>query len=136
MNENPLMRSFTCRWLVGILIAGASIGAAHARQGALPYSLAHRAVQAVDVPVFTVPGVSATAMRAQVDAREHAIGPQAKRLLVATGEAVSITPRNDGAWQMLADGSGLWRIRIRAPGATDLRFSFAPYALPPSARLY
>ena len=36
----------------------------------------------------------------------------------------------------MADGSTLWRVRISAPGATDLRFGFGHYALPAGASLY
>ena len=34
--------------------------------------------------------------------------------------AVSITPDSRGTWLDLPNGARLWRLRIEAPGATDL----------------
>jgi len=110
---------------------------AHARQGELPWSLAHPAKAGLNLPIVDVGGIDAVQLRAESDtAARNAIGPHAKRLAVAAGADVSFTPERDGSWQFLADGSRLWRLRVRSSGATDLRLGFDRYALPPGAALY
>ena len=122
---------------VTVLMIGASFAyTAHARQGELPYSLAHRAKARVVVPIEDVRPIDAATERVEVDARAHWVGPHTKRLQVAVDNAVAIDPSRSGVWDMLADGSRLWRVRLRAAGATDLRLGFARYALPPGATLY
>jgi hypothetical protein len=60
--------------------------------------------------------------------------PAPKR--VALGEGVSLSPAENGSWEDLADGGRLWRLRVHAPGATDLSFGFAKYRLPAGATLH
>jgi subtilisin-like proprotein convertase family protein len=49
---------------------------------------------------------------------------------------VAITPETHGTIESLADGSRLWRLRIDAPGATDLNLGFGRFRLPPDATLH
>ncbi|MFC5488229.1 trypsin-like serine protease [Dokdonella soli] len=107
-----------------------------ARQGELPYSLAHRAKSSIVIPVEDVAAIDAVQQRAETDAAATIIGPHAKRLQVAIGNRVSISPDRSGVWQTLPDGSQLWRVQLRAVGATDLRLGFARFALPATATLY
>lgn len=119
------------------LIAGLSVAlTAHARQGAAPYSLAHRAKTAVVVPIEDVGPINARDMRIASDIRTQSVGPHSKRLQVAIGMTVALDPAGSGVWTSLADGSTLWRMTVRARGATDLRLGFARYALPPGATLH
>ena len=46
------------------------------------------------------------------EAARAASGPHAKRLRIADGNAVDVTPARDGIWQMLDDGSLVWRGEI------------------------
>src|SRR6185503_15543972 len=41
-----------------------------------------------------------------------------------------------GTWEVLQDGSRLWRLRIHSPGATDLNFGFTSFHLPKGATLH
>ncbi|MEP7042032.1 MAG: hypothetical protein ABI843_03155 [Dokdonella sp.] len=107
-----------------------------ARQGEPPYSLVHRAKVGMELPVTDVPALDAARRRTEMDAAATASGSRDKRLLVADDSAVSITPQHDGVWTDLPDGSRLWRIRVRASGATDLRLGFGHYALPAGATLH
>lgn len=109
---------------------------AQARQGAQPYSLTQRTKVGFDLPIEDVRAIDATARRAELDAREGAAGMRVKRLQVAEGRQVSITPADSGRWDTLPDGSRLWRTRVRAAGATDLRLGFSRFALPPGATLH
>jgi hypothetical protein len=122
---------------VTVLMVGALLAfAAHARQGELPYSLAHRAKAGVILPIEDVRPIDAATERAAVDAHARQVGPHTKRLQVAVDNPVAIDPSRSGVWDTLADGSRLWRVRLRAAGATDLRLGFARYALPAGATLY
>lgn len=109
---------------------------AQARQGDPPYSLGHGKNVMVGLPVEDVGPIDAPLMRAMIDARARAIGPHDKRLQVAVGSAVEINPSGNGVWTHLPDGSALWRVKVRARGATDLRLGFSRYDLPSGATLH
>lgn len=124
----PALRATLCLLMIA---AAADAGA---RQGAPPYSLAQRAKVAAVVPVIDAGTVDADERRADADAaadRAHT-----KKLAVATNLAVSIDADRDGLWEPLADGSRLWRVTVRASGATDLRLGFSRFVLPAGATLY
>ena len=123
----------TC--LLGIVVALAC-GSATARHGDAPYSLANPAKAGVDVPIEDVPGVDATRLRHDADRTLAAPGTHSKRQKSAALNHVAITPEQQGRWDTLDDGSKLWRVRVRAVGATDLRIAFAHFALPRGATLY
>jgi hypothetical protein len=48
---------------------------------------------------------------------------------------VQVTPDTHGTWEEVSDGA-IWRLRVVAPGATDLNFGFARYRLPRGASLH
>ncbi|HEY0178861.1 MAG TPA: hypothetical protein VGC30_04405, partial [Dokdonella sp.] len=112
-------------------------GLAAAHRGEPPYGLLHRARVGAEPATAELRAIDAAARRAELEpAARDAIGPRTKRLQVADDEAVSIAPERDGAWQTLDDGSRLWRLRVRAAGATDLRLGFARFAPPPGTTLH
>jgi lysyl endopeptidase len=115
---------------VFVLLAGSAV---QARQGELPYSLAYPAKAGIDVPIVEVAPLRAAERRRAAD---HAADVRTKRLGVADARAVSIAPERGGRWDTLDDGSRLWRVRVRAEGATDLRLGFTLFALPPGATLH
>ncbi len=121
--------------LVAGLVALAT-GSVAARQGAPPYSLAHPAKAGFNLPIEDVPGIDAAQRLKDADRAARARGMQAKRLPVAAARAVSIGTAAHGRWDTLADGSRLWRVQVRASGATDLRLGFGRYALPRGATLH
>jgi hypothetical protein len=49
---------------------------------------------------------------------------------------LQVSTSTDGSWEALQDGSLLWRLRISAPGATDLNLGFGYADLPEGASLY
>jgi hypothetical protein len=108
---------------------------AFARHGDPPYSLIHAAKTAAEVPTVDVGTIDAAAERANAEAKRQAAAPT-KRLATARGFAVSLASDRDGIWQTLADGSRLWRVRVRVAGATDLRVAFARLMLPHGATLH
>ena len=121
--------------LLGIVVALAC-GTAAARHGEAPYSLAHPAKAGVDVPIEDVAGVDAARLRHDADRTLAGSGAHSKRQKSAASNHVSITPERQGRWDVLDDGTKLWRVRVRAAGATDLRVAFAHFALPRGATLY
>lgn len=54
----------------------------------------------------------------------------------AISQAVQITPQTFGTWEHLPGGGRLWRLRLEAPGATDLNLGFRSYWLPWGATLH
>lgn len=127
----PLARTL----LALILLAVSS--AATARRGEPPYTLTQRAKLARALPIVDLPAIDAAVRRLDLDTAARAkLGASTKRELVADPREISLTPQHDGVWDVLADGSQLWRVQVRAAGATDLRLTFRCYALPPGATLY
>lgn len=109
---------------------------AQARQGDLPYSLAHRYKVGINVPIEELPAIDVVSRRAQRDERARPGEPHTKRLRIADNNPVSISPEHNGIWETLGDGSHLWRVRVRAPGATDLHLGFVHFAPPDGATLH
>ncbi|HEY6942101.1 hypothetical protein [Dokdonella sp.] len=116
---------------VAFLLGAAAVDA---RKGELPYSLAQPAKAGVDIAIVDVPGIDA--MRSRIDSDRTMRAAATKRLRSAEARPVAIGPGRDGRWDTLDDGSRLWRVRVRAAGATDLRLAFPRFALPPGATLY
>lgn len=134
MRPTPFTKAARC---IAVLACASIANIALARQGEPPYSLQHPAALSTAPPMIDVAPIDAPARRADEALRRRAtIGPADKRLLVADDNAVGIEPARDGLWTLLPDGSQLWRTRVRAAGATDLRLRFAHFALPAGATLY
>ncbi|MFC4820469.1 trypsin-like serine peptidase [Dokdonella ginsengisoli] len=122
--------------LLGFALAVAAPDAA-ARQGEPPYSLRQNAKLARVLPLAELAPLDAAMRRLEIDtAAAASLGARTKRTAVADPRTVSLTPQRDGVWDSLADGSQLWRVQVRAAGATDLRLAFDRYALPAGATLY
>ncbi len=130
MNPNMMWRTLAGVLLVAVLAGGA----AQARQGEPPYSLQHPAKAGFDVPIVDVAPLRASERRRAVDDAAAARGT--KRLGVADPREVSIRPELAGRWDVLDDGTRLWRVRVRAEGATDLRLAFPHFDLPEGATLH
>ncbi|MFZ1391537.1 MAG: hypothetical protein WAS23_08120, partial [Dokdonella sp.] len=107
------------------------------RQGEPPYGIGPAAKRGVPAPTVTLPGIDAPALRLADPTDRSAIGgARAKRLAIALGNPVNLDPAQEGRWQVLEDGSLLWRLRIQVPGATDLHLGFDRYALTQGASLW
>jgi hypothetical protein len=53
----------------------------------------------------------------------------------AQPQAVSYAPGSSGSWEVLDDGSHLWRLWIHSPGALSLNFGFTRYRMPEGGSL-
>lgn len=68
-------------------------------------------------------------------AEDTARSPRSRQRYAVPFE-VSLTPDNAGTWEVLANGDRLWRLRVHAPGATDLSFVFTRFQLPSGSTLH
>ena len=118
-----------------VLALLAALATAQARQGEPPYSLAHPSKALRAVSVEEIGTIDAAARRREADALAST-GAPTKRLRTADPIGVDIDTERHGEWWTLADGSRLWRVAIRVAGATDLRLTFAHFALPQGATLH
>lgn len=124
--SSGLLRGMAMAAVVG---CGLVAGAAPAREMPVGWSLA-----APD-PAFNmpVPGIRPADLRARdANNKVEAGGP----VQFAEPWAVSATPWNDGVWDLTPSGEAVWRLRIHAPGATDLNMTFSEFELPEGARLF
>ena len=137
-----LRHRFSARLAACGLVALMTATTVAARENALPYSWTHpMAVKAAkDVPVRELAAVDAARELARdaqaMDPAKSATGAVEKRLRVAVGNAVSLTPRQAGAWESLPDGSHLWRLTLSAPNATDLHFGFSRFQVAQGVTLH
>lgn len=111
------------------ILAGGPFAAA--RQPEPPPGLAQGAAPLDTVPVLAAPPVDAVAELASITAPLPAGEPP--RFGVSL--AVHASPSDHGAWETLADGSELWRLRVRSDGAQAIGAGFARYAMPAGGRL-
>ncbi len=128
----PNLRAARTALALAMLVAFAP---AYARQGELPYTLAHPTKRLRDAPVENIGTIDAAARRRDADALAR-VGAPTKRLRTADAFGVAIDTERHGDWRTLPDGSRLWRVAVRVHGATDLRLAFARFALPPGATLH
>lgn len=125
------LTALLCTCALAVLAASAQ-----ARRGEPPITLADPAKAGTNIPLETLRGIDPAQRRAELERARPEGGMHDKRQRVADLETVSIDASSQGRWDELADGLQLWRVSIRAPGATDLRLSFSPFQLPRGARLY
>jgi hypothetical protein len=114
--------------LAAALFSGAS--ALHAREATRPYSQKHGASPLATVPQVTV---AATDVAAELAFDGQAVkgGP----LRIAAASIVELSPAADGVWENVPGGR-LWRLRINAPGATDVSLGFARFQLHDGATVH
>ncbi|HMM66515.1 MAG TPA: trypsin-like serine protease [Dokdonella sp.] len=122
--------------IVGMLLLAVA-NPAFARHGEAPYSLGTLAKLGAPAPEILLPSIDAEKLRDASDALLRGTGEvHEKRLAIAEDRAVDLGPRNEGRWQLTAEGSLVWRLRVRVAGATDLHLGFERYALAPGAKLW
>lgn len=71
------------------------------------------------------------------DAEEMRKGKRiARPLQFATSRQVSVNLKDNGTWDILPDGSKVWRMRLIAPGAFSFSFIFDKFYLPKDAKFF
>jgi hypothetical protein len=105
-----------------------------AEAGRLPRS-ALPGVQSIDtIEHHEMPWFDVEALRAEDARRESSGKPVAPR--VGKVLEVDFSPDNSGTWEVLEDGSRLWRIRISSPGALSLSLGLKEFDLPEGATFW
>jgi len=97
-----------------------------------PPELAQQAQPLETVPQVVMPPVDVAALLAEdVTRATQGLPPR-----FAQPIPVQIDPENSGLWEVLPDGSDLWRLRISAPKALSLNLGFTTYGMPDGGSLY
>ena len=112
--------------LFSILLAAAifsSASALHAREATRPYSQKHGATPLAAVPQVTVAATDVAAELA-LDLQGVKGGP----LSIAAASNMELSPATHGVWENVPGGR-LWRLRVNAPGATDVSLGFARFQM-------
>lgn len=73
--------------------------------------------------------------RAKLLAEDVATAKAGTPMRFAVASKMALTPQTAGTWEDVAGGR-LWRLRVTAPGATDLNFGFTDVKLPVGAKLW
>ena len=129
---NTLTRSLVRTATVcGLVVALA--GSVAARESSPPPSTLMEVEPLERVMIEELTPIDPEALLAE-DAARAALGPGPVRF--ALPEDIAMTPRTHGTWEVLDDGSRLWRVRVVSPGATDLNFGFTRFRLPAGATLH
>ena len=69
-------------------------------------------------------------LEAELSRRAPGVAPRFAEAL-----EVDITPESYGLWELLPDGTAVWRLRIQSAGAHSLNFGFLEYFMPPGGKL-
>ena len=119
--------------VVAVALGGASPAAA--RSGAPPLSRTAGLPPLVQVGVLDLEPVEPAALLAEDKAlAAENLAPAPLRFAVPS--EVEVTPDSAGTWAELSSGGRVWRLRVSAPGATDLNFGFTTFDLAPGATLH
>ncbi|MEM1205214.1 MAG: PKD domain-containing protein [Acidobacteriota bacterium] len=108
-------------------------GSAFAFQGEQPRSFSLTEDAAADVGSLELEAIDAEALRER--SVERHLSARTEPLRIAEPADLEVTPTNAGTWATLSEGH-LWRLRIDAPGSTDLNFGFGTFDLPVGATLH
>ncbi len=114
-----------------ILLAVSLCTPALARQGSAPWSFRAKSADLSPVKAFRVPAIDPEVLVARDGGKVRTFPFQ-----FAEPYDTLITSADRGTWDVLADGSRLWRLRISAPGATDLNLGFSSFRLPKGATMH
>ncbi|ETW92149.1 MAG: hypothetical protein ETSY1_44920 [Candidatus Entotheonella factor] len=126
-----VVRRFVDHAAKAVLIVLVLSAVAFARRGEAPVSARLTITPMHEVVAVQLPAIDAGMLQRQEQQREK---PGVARYAVPA--EVHLTPQTTGTWDQLPEGGRLWRLRIEAPGATDLNFGFTRYRLPQGAMLH
>ncbi len=122
-------------YLAPILLSIVVVGEVFAHQGEPPRFLKAAFEKTAAKDELMLASIDATALRAETRAKRNSDQVVTKTLEYAKADDVSVTPDTHGYWVTVEDGR-VWRLRITAPGATDLNLGFTSYFMPKGATLH
>lgn len=100
--------------------------------GQQPVELARDGLPLDEVGLVTMPPVD----NAVLITRERQRLRPGMPLRFAEPITVNLTPTSSGTWDVLADGTWRWRLRIRSPKAVSLNLGFTRYVMPAGGQLW
>lgn len=102
--------------------------------GGTPIGLSHAGMGLSAAPVTELPPVDRDAMLAEDEQRmaDGVKGP----FRFGVNHAVNLGLDNSGTWGTLADGTRIWRVAVRCPGAFSINFEFGEYVVPEGAKIF
>ena len=126
-------------WRKNLIVIAAAAGmlataAANAGPGRVPRSAFPGAAALDRVDRYEAAPVDRERLLAEDAASERSGSPVRPRF--AEPDLTSLSPRSHGTWEVLDDGSRLWRLRIGAPGALSLNLGIDTFELPTGASFW
>ena len=119
--------------MAAIMLFIGSTGVFAAEEGALPRSALPGVKSLSTVEHHEMPWFDVEALRAEDAERESS----SRAVPYRVGESPPAKKRSDsGTWEVLEDGSRLWRIRISSPGALSLSLTMEEFDLPDEAKFW
>lgn len=119
-----------CFALVSILLPFSIF--AQLSQGGTPLSFGHKHLQSY------FDGIKLSPINVEhyllEDSLNAALGD--KTLRFGAEISVNLNTENSGTWELLPDGSRVWRLSIQSPGAWSLHANFSRFHLPEGARFF
>ena len=85
-----------------------------------------------EIPVYILPEVNHNQLLME-DVESEATGCNYR---LAKGFKVSLNTGNSGIWDELPDGSSIWRLKVKSPGALGINVFFDQFWLPDGASLF
>lgn len=101
---------------------------------ARPLGLASGERPSRDLPVEVV--AAPDLLASQAKAEEPSSSPYGRPYTFAERVPVALSSASAGAWETTADGTIIWRLRLRSTGARSLNLHFDRFALPTDASLW
>jgi lysyl endopeptidase len=114
--------------LIVVCLGSTSLLKAQLSFGGRPFCAAVKSDTTNEVPYITMPAFTEDDMAAD--------GRLLKSYRFAHPFFVDITPENSGKWQLLADGTKVWRVGIRSAKAYSLNLIFDKFDLPTGAKVF
>jgi len=128
-----MRKLFTSILMIGLSIFFQSLSA-QISQGGLPPSFKQTDKSALSkIEYIKMPYVDVEALRAE-DVYNDQIKDQPWRF--GKDMYVDYNPDNSGTWDVLEDGSRVWRLGITSKGALSINLTFNKYKLPDGAKLF
>lgn len=117
-----------------VLILSFAGSLAFANENTPPVSMMGEGRPLDSVPEIVMPPVDGAALLAEDEERMGDQLDAPNRFAFAHG--VNLRPADEGTWEVLGDGSRLWRLRVRSDGALSLNVGFTTFRLPEGATFH
>lgn len=123
------------KFLVLIVVLSTHNSAVYAHQGEPPKMLKISFAKTAIRDELVLSPIDANKLRVESERKRSTKSIQTKTIDYAVPEKVVATPATHGSWVSVSGGD-VWRLSVKAPGATDLNFGFTKYMMPMGATLH